>query len=49
MGRNLALIVDMEDSAIPVRVPDAIVAVFPQIPVQTCIVHLIRHSLALGS
>ena len=38
----------MEDSATPVQVPDAIAAVFPQIPVQTCIVYLIRNSLALG-
>ena len=29
--------------------PDAITAVFPQAQVQTCVVHLIRHSLAFVS
>jgi putative transposase len=29
--------------------PEAITAVFPQAQVQTCVVHLIRHSLALVS
>ena len=29
--------------------PEAITAVFPQAQVQTCVVHLIRHSLAFVS